>query len=581
MSKTSSNTTAEWKDLDWRKLEKRVWKLQRRIYQASQRGDTAAVRKLQKTLMRSWSAKCTAVRKVTQDNQGKRTAGVDGVKSLSPAARLKLVNQLRLTGKAKATRRVWIDKPGKTEKRPLGIPTMFDRAMQALAKLALEPEWEARFEHNSYGFRPGRSAHDAIEAIHRNVCKKAKFVLDADIAQCFDRINHQALLTKINTFPKMRRQIKAWLKSGVMDSGSLFNTDEGTPQGGVISPLLANIALHGMEESFKQNGTCKDAVLIRYADDFLVIHEEQAVVIACQELISEWLKEIGLELKPSKTRICHTSEGFNFLGFNTRQHKVGAYRAATIAIGRISKTTKNLGFKTLITPSKEAIKRHLDKVGKIIDEHRTSPQSALINKLNPVIRGWCNYYSTVVSKEIFNKCYHITTQKLLAWARHRCSSSNAHDTVKNYWRKVGNYNWTFATSDGYKLFKHQDTNVKRHVKVKGNRSPFDGDLVYWSQRMSKYPEVSIRIKKLLERQNGDCELCGLKFKQGDKMEVDHILPLSRGGKDVYDNLQLLHRHCHDVKTANDGSGAYDKRQNIEEPCVLKGTSTVLKERVGK
>src|SRR4028119_692153 len=219
MSKTLRNQMVEWRLVNWRKLERRVYKLQKRIYRASQRGDVRAVRRLQKTLMRSWSAKCMAVRKVTQDNRGKKTAGVDGLKSLSPAARLTLVSQLKLTEKSKPTRRVWIDKPGKAEKRPLGIPTMFDRALQALVKLALEPEWEAKFEGNSFGFRPGRSTHDAIGAIFNSVSKKAKYVLDADISQCFDRIDHNALLKKLNTFPSLQDRIKSWLKSGVMDKG--------------------------------------------------------------------------------------------------------------------------------------------------------------------------------------------------------------------------------------------------------------------------------------------------------------------------------------------------------------------------
>ena len=198
----------EWKEIPWKKLEKRIYKLQKRIYKASSRGDVKAVRRLQKTLMRSWAAKCLAVRRVSQDNQGKKTAGIDGVKSLTPVQRLKLVNKLKLSQKkAKPTRRVWIPKPGTEEKRPLGIPTMDDRAKQALAKLALEPEWEARFEPNSYGFRPGRSCQDAVEAIYTAINKKAKYVLDADIAKCFDRINHEALLEKVNTFPTLRRQI--------------------------------------------------------------------------------------------------------------------------------------------------------------------------------------------------------------------------------------------------------------------------------------------------------------------------------------------------------------------------------------
>lgn len=214
------------------------------------------MRRLQKTLLRSWTAKLLATRRVTQDNQGKKTAGVDGIKNLTPKQRLELIHKLNLTGKSKPTRRVWIPKPGKTEKRPLGIPTMLDRALQALAKLALEPEWEAKFEPNSYGFRPGRSCHDAIQAIFDAIKQKSKYVLDADIAQCFDKINHDKLLQKVNTFPTLSKQIKAWLKSGVIDSRIFERTEYGTPQGGVtLSPLLANIALHGMETLVKEYAT--------------------------------------------------------------------------------------------------------------------------------------------------------------------------------------------------------------------------------------------------------------------------------------------------------------------------------------
>jgi RNA-directed DNA polymerase len=556
MSKTLKLQTVEWKALPWRKLEVRVFKLQKRIFKASSRGDVKAVRKLQKTLMRSWSGKCIAVRKVTQDNQGKRTAGVDGVKSLSPHARLTLITQLKVTGKSKPTRRVWIDKPGKVEKRPLGIPTMFDRALQALLKLVVEPEWEAKFDENSFGFRPGRSAHDAIEAIFNSVRYKAKFVLDADISQCFDRIDHNSLLGKLNTFPTLRRQIKAWLKSGVMDNGAFSDTEEGTPQGGVISPLLANIALHGFEEFItgfctrSKHRTKVKASVIRYADDFVIIHESQEFIEFLRQKASEWLKIMGLELKPSKTRICHTSEGFDFLGFNVRQYSVGAYRAATVA--RKGKEALNLGFKTLIKPSKEAVKRHLDKVGQIIEQHHNAPQQALISRLNPVIRGWCNYYASVVSKDTFSKCVSLTYQKLRAWAKRRCTKTNAHDTVSKYWRTVGEDTWTFATSDGIALVKHAHTPIVRHTKVQGARSPFDGDLVYWGKRMSSHPELPSRVTTLLKRQAGKCGLCELSFKYGDIWEVDHVIRTSRGGKDEYSNWQLLHRHCHDLKTATDG-----------------------------
>ena len=207
----------EWKAIPWRKLERKVFKVQKRIYRAASRGDVRTVRRLQKLMMKSWSAKCLAVRRVSQENQGKKTAGIDGVKSLTPTQRTELVKDLKLGKKGKPARRVWIPKPGRDEKRPLGIPVMHDRALQGLLKQALEPEWEARFERNSYGFRPGRGCHDAIEAIFISIKQKSKWVLDADIAKCFDKINHQALLEKLNTSPTIRRQIRAWLKAGVVD----------------------------------------------------------------------------------------------------------------------------------------------------------------------------------------------------------------------------------------------------------------------------------------------------------------------------------------------------------------------------
>jgi RNA-directed DNA polymerase (EC 2.7.7.49) len=356
ISKTLNNQTVEWKDINWRKLDRVTFKLQKRIFQASERGDVKAVRKLQKTLIRSWSAKCIAVRRVTQENQGKNTAGVDGVKTLTPKQRINLVGKLKLTGKAKPTRRVNIPKPGTTETRPLGIPTINDRALQALVKLALEPEWEAKFEPNSYGFRPGRSCHDAIGAIFENIRQKAKYVLDADIAKCFDRINHKALLSKIHTYPTLSRQLKTWLKAGYCVEKEIFPTNEGTPQGGVISPLLANIALHGMEERIKQyaetlKGQKRDnrkaLSLIRYADDFVIIHEDINVVKEGMEIIAKWLCDMGLELKPSKTRLTHTLDklegnvGFEFLGFHIQQYKVGNYRSANNSKGT------PLGFKNI------------------------------------------------------------------------------------------------------------------------------------------------------------------------------------------------------------------------------------------
>ncbi|MEL0588227.1 MAG: group II intron reverse transcriptase/maturase [Planktothrix rubescens PR222] len=570
ISKTQNNLTVEWKDLNWRKLEKVTFKLQKRIFQASERGDVKAVRKLQKTLINSWSAKCIAVRRVTQDNQGKNTAGVDGVKSLTPKQRMSLVGRLKLTGKVKPTRRVNIPKSGTTETRPLGIPTINDRALQALVKLALEPEWEAKFEPNSYGFRPGRSCHDAIEAIYTSINKKPKYVLDADISKCFDRINHKALISKIHTYPTLSRIIKKWLKAGYCDGKELFPTQEGTPQGGVISPLLANIALHGMEERVKQyaetlKGKKRDnrqtLSLIRYADDFVIIHKDLYVVKECQEIIADWLSDMGLELKPSKTKLTHTlneidgNVGFEFLGFHTQQHKVGNYRGAYSSEGI------PLGFKTLITPSKTKTKAHLVKIAEVIDNHKNSPQAALISKLNPIIRGWANYYSTVISKECFSKVDNLIYDKLRAWARTRGKGNINKD---KYWRAVGDKNWCFSTENGMELLTHASTPIVRHIKVKGEVSPFDGNWIYWSKRRGEYPGTSTRVSKLIKKQKGICPHCGLYFTSTDIVEVDHIKPTSLGGKDTYDNLQLLHKHCHDTKTANDGSLMKSKQLPIVE-----------------
>jgi RNA-directed DNA polymerase len=313
---TATTPMYEWNMVPWAKAERAVFKLQKRIYQASSRGDTKTVHQLQRLLMKSWWACLLAVRRVTQDNQGKKTAGVDGIRSLTPPQRLTLAHTLQrhpLHPSRSPVRRVWIPKSGTTEQRPLGIPVMEQRARQALVKLALEPEWEAHFEPNSYGFRPGRSAHDAIEAIFASIHTHAKFVLDADIAQCFDRIDHTALLAKLNTFPKLRRVIKAWLTAGIMDGTELFPNTTGVPQGGVISPLLANVALHGLETAVAQhfrrrerNGVYRVPRLIRYADDFVALDADEHVIHQVKDFIAVWLQELGLELKPSKTQITHT-----------------------------------------------------------------------------------------------------------------------------------------------------------------------------------------------------------------------------------------------------------------------------------
>ena len=573
----------KWSDIPWRKLEKNVYKLQKRIYKASCRDDDKTVRRLQKLLLKSWAAKCLAVRRVTQDNQGKKTAGVDGVKSLSPEQRLVLVNKLTLGSKVAPTRRVWIPKPEKEEKRPLGIPTMNDRALQGFVKLAQEPEWEAKFEPNSYGFRPGRSCQDAIVAIFNSIRLIPKYVLDADISKCFDCIDHERLLKKLNTIPTLRRQIRAWLKAGVMDGKELFPTSKGTPQGGVLSPLLANIALHGMETEIKnyvKNLTVYDGQgnkmslsqrissvsLIRYADDFVILHKDLTVVQGCKEIISKWLNDMGLELKPSKTRLTNTLQqykkekpGFNFLGFHIQQFKVGKYTSGSDSFGR------KLGFKTIITPSKESQKQHYKEIAEVIDRHKGQSQIALIKNLNPIIRGWCNYFSIAISKKVFGRMDNIIFWKLFKWGIKRHRNKRRKWIKSKYFRTIKENNWAFATApegnNPMVLLKHLEispdlknkkgSKKSRYTKVKGNASPYDGDLIYWSSRMGRHPEMPLRMATLLKKQKGKCNLCKLNFREEDVIETDHIIPTASGGKDEYKNLQLLHGYCHDKKTKSD------------------------------
>lgn len=586
----------KWQEIPWRKLERKVFKLQKRIFQAASRGDRKTVRKLQKLLLNSWSAKCLAVRRVTQDNRGKKTAGVDGQKALSPEARLKLVGRLKLTGKSQPTRRVWIPKPGKDEKRPLGIPTIEERAKQTLAKLALEPEWEAQFEASSYGFRPGRSTHDAIKHIFTSITKKDKYVLDADISKCFDRINHERLLEKVNTFPTLRRQIRAWLKAGVMDGKTLFPTEEGTPQGGSISPLLANIALHGMIDALKDwaanppkeikkefpsktRDRINSLTVVRYADDFVILNKSRVVIEEARKVVEKWLEPMGLELRPEKTRITHTLKeenkvkpGFNFLGFHVRHFEVSKYKS-----GKSQK-----GYVARVEPTKEAILRHYRAIADKISQLISAPQAKLIAELNPIIRGWGNYYRTEASSKAFSFLDHLIFKKLWAWAKRRHHNKNLGWIKDKYWHTVGGNNWTFGVKlrngDFISLQKHTQIGIQRHTKVKDTASPYDGNLTYWSTRLGRNPLIGKRTSMLLKQQKGKCPECGLQFKDGDLMETDHILPRSLGGKDVIGNLQVLHQHCHDKKTSNDGSlsGVYDKHQSVEEPCAGKLASTVLK-----
>jgi RNA-directed DNA polymerase len=537
----AGQTTEDWKKFPWKQFQRNVFRLQKRIYRAEQRGDWRRVRKLQRLLLRSWSARCWAVRKVTQDNRGKRTAGIDGKAALTPRERIGLTGDLRnlMHWSVDTLRRTYLPKPGSTERRGLGIPTMRDRAMQALVKLALEPQWEAQFEPNVYGFRPGRCTQDAIEAIFNHIHAKPKYVLDADIEKCFDRIEHAALLKKLHTSQAVRRLISDWLKAGILEDGKWLFPEAGTPQGGVISPLLANIALHGLETAINSVSKQHRVAVIRYADDMVLLCDDCPTLEAARTRLEAWLADMGLRLKTSKTHITHTLEdyqgqvGFDFLGFQVRQYRVGKYRTHSYH--------GTPGMKTLIKPSPRALKRHTEHLNTLVHQQRGAPQAKLITVLNPVIQGWANYFRMSVAKRTFGKADKHLYSQLRSWTRWRHPKKTSGWQQRRYWKRQQNCK---VFSDGTnQILKHAATPIVRHVKVRGNKSPYDGDWVYWGQRLQRDPTKPQWLLHMLKQQQGRCEVCGLRFMADDVIEQHH-----RDGNHTNHHLAnrvLLHGHCHD------------------------------------
>jgi RNA-directed DNA polymerase len=292
--------------------------------------------------------------------------------------------------------------------------------------------------------------------------------------------------------------------------------------------------------------------IIRYADDFVVIANTPEVILEAHQLIANWLNPLGLELKPEKTRLCNTltewngeKAGFDFLGFNIQHYSCSIHKGVNTGNGGKKQYQLN------IKPSRKAVKNHYDACKKVIKQNKTAPQATLIKCLNPIIRGWSNYYSTVVSKEVFSKLDHMIWSALRAWTHSRCGKASF-EKLGNYFSQGVHGNWTFQTKGGMILLKHAETPIKRHIKVKGTNSPYDGNWVYWSKRMSNgYGDIPTRVAKLIKRQKGRCNHCGQYFASDDLVEIDHIQPKNLGGKNTYSNLQLLHRHCHDEKTRND------------------------------
>lgn len=535
-----------WSQINWAKCNRVVNNLQRRIFVAKQEGRFRNVRKLQNLLLSSEANRCLAVRQVSLINSGRKTAGVDKKVFLSPADRIQLINDLRhidyKTWKPQPTKRIYISKTN-GQKRPLGIPTLTDRAIQVMVKNALEPEWEAIFEATSYGFRKNRSPRDAIRYIH-NVCnsKSTKhWILNADIKGCFDNISHEYLLNKLKNFPA-QPIIAKWLKAGYVEKHVFHDSDLGTPQGGVISPLLANIALHGMESALNISRNSAGRVIspyscVRYADEFVVACRTREEATIAMQKLNHWLKKRGLQLSKEKTSIIHITDGFDFLGFNIRLY-------------HSKKSNKQ---KLLIKPSKSSIIKIRKKLKDIWKKVRGTTVSNVISKMNPIIKGWSNYYSIGVSSEVFSS---LDRYMWIRQYRHvnRTHPKKSWNWMKDkYWGKLcpnRNDKWVFGCKEtGSYMYKFAWTPIKRHTMVKGTSSPFDPNLLdYWSRRnnINSSPAlVSPSSQKIARKQTFLCPVCSCHlYNTNESVDLHHLVYKRHGGKSTYSNLMLLHTECH-------------------------------------
>ena len=497
----------DWQSVDWQKMEDEVRRLRQRIFTASKAGDLQRVRNLQKLMLRSRANALVSVRRVTEQNAGRRTAGIDGKVAVTVPDKARLAERVRRLGTtdtAQPVRRVYIPKAN-GKRRPLGIPVIFDRAQQARVKNALEPEWEARFEPKSYGFRPGRGCHDAIEAIFqvaRGPNPSRQWCLDADLTAAFDRIDHNKLLSQLGTFPA-RKQVEQWLKAGVVEEGRFNPTEEGTPQGGVISPTLLNIALNGMEEAagvrYQLNGTHagelrRDSpVLIRYADDLVVLCHTVEQAEGVKARLIEWLAPRELAFNEDKTRNVHLDDGFDFLGFIVRRQSG----------------------KLLIKPSKAAVRRHRQRLRAEMHALRGANAARVLQRLTPIVRGWATYYRTVVSSVVFSALDRYLWRLTYKWAKHTHPKKPKRWIVNRYFgrfNKSRQDRWVFGDrKSGAYLVKHAWTPIIRHSMVKGRSSPDDPSLTeYWASRRRRaapLPLDSLSLR-LLQKQRGYCPVCG-------------------------------------------------------------------------
>jgi RNA-directed DNA polymerase len=572
-----------WDHTDWRHHEEQVRRLRGRIFKAAQEGDWSLARNLQKLMLRSWSNTLVSVRQVTQRSTGRRTAGIDGQVALTSQARAEMAVRVHASIGSHVpfpVRRVYVPKVSdKTKMRPLGIPVLIDRCHQARVKNALEPEWEARFEPRSFGFRPGRGCHDAIGSLFSTLNGKSArvWILDADLAAAFDKISHEYLLEALGGFPA-RDMIAGWLKAGIFEAGKGFApTGEGTPQGGVISPLLLNIALHGLEEAAGvryQTGIHAGAVrsgspaLTRYADDLVACCYSRQQAEQVKARLAGWLAVRGLAFNEAKTRIVHLRAGFGFLGFSLRRYPNG---------------------KLLIKPGEAAVKRFRKRLAREFRALRGSNVAAVLARIVPITRGWCAYYRTVVSTRVFAALTGYLWKLTYKWACWSHPNKPKCWIVGRYYGKLSKLRddrWVFGDRNtGAYLPKPSWTGIVRHTLVKGGASPDDPALAaYWADRRLKVkPPLDAHTASLLSKQDGRCSLCGENLLTPDQppqspegwerwflqvtkkaIKADYLLVRSQPGATARHNrTHLVHATCQRRRHPAGTAG----RHRIAQPCT--------------
>jgi RNA-directed DNA polymerase len=557
-----SHKQIDWHAIDWRKVHCNVRRLQARIVQAVKDGRWGKVKALQHLLTHSFSGKVVAIKRVTE-NHGKKTPGVDGQSWDTPEKKATAAKNLKQRGyRPLPLRRIYLPKPhGK--RRPISIPAMKDRAMQALYLLALDPVAETTSDPNAYGFRPERGCADAMEQCHTVLSLHkgaAEWIWEGDIQSCFDTISHEWLLANI---PMDSTILRKWLKAGFIDRHVFNKTEEGTPQGAICSPVLARLALNGLERTLREQypkATARSRKakvnVIVYADDFIITGRSKALLEdEVRPVVTAFLRERGLELSREKTKITHIADGFDFLGQHVRKHH-----------NRI-----------LIKPAKKNVQRFLTKVRAVIKGNQQATTEHLILQLNPMIRGWANYHRFVASKQTLREVDNALFFVLWQWAKRRHPNKPQRWIKDKYFHHIKGRRWAFCAEtigkDGKRhtlqLFQAASIPITRYTKIKGEANPYDPAWeLYFEDRLGLRMRDTLQERRKLLRlwfdQDGICPVCSQKITKESGWNLHHILRRTAGGKDIITNLVFLHPNCH--------RQVHSQGLEVSKPCPVKRAS---------